>query len=185
MKCYVSVTGGAGTLALVNARALLEHGLSGLVLFDRELLHRSTEIERLREDFPASRILTKRVDVTDVGQVGSAVDETVEELGSVDILCCLAGVVNCAHALELTAEDWKRTLDINTTGAFLCAQAVARYSSPSLSTEFLSFTYLPIGNKSLSRSLAALCLLPPSRLIAPITRSRKPATMRRKRRYCP
>ncbi|MCJ1267869.1 hypothetical protein MMC22_007755 [Lobaria immixta] len=120
------MTGGAGTLALVNARALLEHGLTGLVLFDRDLSHGSTEIERLREDFPASRILTKRVNVTDVAQVERAVEETVEELGSVDILCCFAGVVSCAHAIEVTPEEWKRTLDVNTTGAFLCAQSVAR-----------------------------------------------------------
>lgn len=130
------MTGGAGTLALVNARALLEHGLTGLVLFDRDLSHGSTEIERLREDFPASRILTKRVNVTDVAQVERAVEETVEELGSVDILCCFAGVVSCAHAIEVTPEEWKRTLDVNTTGAFLCAQSVARYSSPSPSNYF-------------------------------------------------
>lgn len=131
------MTGGGGTLALVNARALLEHGLSTLVLFDRDLSHGSAEIQRLQLDFPTSRILTKSVNVEDAAQVRTAVEETAEEVGSLDILCCFAGVVSCAHTLEVTPEEWKRTLDINTTGAFLCAQAVARYSFP-LSSYFCS-----------------------------------------------
>lgn len=123
-----SVTGGAGTLALVNARALLEHGLSGLALFDLDPSLASAAIVRLREDFPTARILTRQLDVTDEAAVRNAVDETAEEFGSLDILCCFAGTVGCAHSTEMTPEEWRRTLDVNTTGAFLCAQAVARYT---------------------------------------------------------
>jgi NAD(P)-dependent dehydrogenase (short-subunit alcohol dehydrogenase family) len=47
-------------------------------------------------------------------------------LGSVDHLLCFAGVVGCQHALDMTAAEWRRVLDINTTGGFLCAQAVAK-----------------------------------------------------------
>lgn len=177
------MTGGAGTLALVNARALLEHGLSGLMLFDRDLSHGSAEITRLREDFPASKILTKRVNVTDAALVRSAVEETAEELGSVDILCCFAGVVSCAHTIDVTLEEWEQTLDINTTGAFLCAQAVARYSSPLPPLSSCPKLTIPTERKYRSRSPAVFSLLPPSRLTAPITHSRKPATMLLKRRY--
>jgi NAD(P)-dependent dehydrogenase (short-subunit alcohol dehydrogenase family) len=52
--------------------------------------------------------------------------ETAELLGSVDILLCFAGVVGCTHAIDMAAAEWRRTFDINTTGSFLCAQAVAR-----------------------------------------------------------
>lgn len=121
------MTGGAGTLALVNARALLEHGLAGLALFDLDPSHASAELDALKRDFPASQILPIKVDVTNAEQVKSAVELTTSQIGSVDILCCFAGVVGCTHALEIPPEEWKRTLDINTTGAFLSAQAVARY----------------------------------------------------------
>lgn len=126
------MTGGTGTLALVNARALLEHGLSGLALFDLKTARASEEIKALRNEFPHCRIMTKEVDVTDVTQVEKAVEQTAEEFGTIDILCCFAGVVGCAHAIEMTPKDWKRTLDVNTTGAFLCAQAVARCPLPLL-----------------------------------------------------
>ena len=66
------------------------------------------------------------MDVSDAAAVQQAVDLTVRELGSVDILCCFAGVVGCTHAMEMTPEGWRKMLDINTTGAFLCAQAVAK-----------------------------------------------------------
>lgn len=175
----------------MNARALLEHGLSGLMLLDIDFSHGLAEIERLREDFPEPRILTKRVDVTDAAQVRSVVEETAEELGSVDILCCFAGVVSCAHTIEVTAEEWKRTLDINTTGAFLCAQAVARYT---LSSSFLLppppppkqyYSPPPAAFKSPSRSPAAYYSSRPSLPTGPTTHSRKPATTRPKPRSYP
>ncbi|KAL8704512.1 MAG: hypothetical protein Q9201_002321 [Fulgogasparrea decipioides] len=120
------LTGGAGTLALINARALLEHGLSGLALFDLDPSHSSSQIELLRTDFPDAKIVTHKVDVTDAALVQTAVARTVQELGTVDILCCFAGVVGCTHAIDMSPEEWRRTFEINTTGSFLCAQAVAK-----------------------------------------------------------
>lgn len=120
------MTGGAGTLALANARALLEHGLSGLALFDLNPSHSSSQIDSLRNDFPTSIVITRQVNVTNAEQVQDAVASTVRELGSIDILCCFAGVVGCTHAIDFTPAEWTRTLDINTTGSFLCAQAVAK-----------------------------------------------------------
>ncbi len=121
-----TVTGGAGTLAIVNARALLEHGLSGLALFDLNPSHATMEIERLKKDFPSSTILPVKVDITNADELRSAVDMTVRELGSVNILCCFAGVVGCTHATDILPAEWRRTVDINTTGSFLSAQTVAR-----------------------------------------------------------
>jgi sorbose reductase len=83
-------------------------------------------IAALRTDFPQAKILTVKVDVTDADNVNTAVDVATKELGSIDILCCFAGVVGCVHAIDITPEAWRRTLEINTTGAFLCAQAVAK-----------------------------------------------------------
>ncbi|KAL5087909.1 hypothetical protein Trisim1_007316 [Trichoderma cf. simile WF8] len=120
------VTGAAGTLGLAAARALLEHGLAGLMIFDRTLDQAEAEIERLRVEHPRASILSKQVDITDEVAVSEAVVHTAELLGSVDILLCFAGVVGCVHAVEMTAAEWRRTLDINTTGSFLCAQAVAK-----------------------------------------------------------
>ena len=113
-------------MALVNARALLEHGLKGLALFDLDPDRARVEIDQLEKDFPNAKIFGYRVDVTDAAALKVVVDDVVRLLGSVDILCCFAGVVGCTHAVDMSPEEWKRTLEINTTGAFLSAQAAAR-----------------------------------------------------------
>ncbi|KAJ9667325.1 hypothetical protein H2201_002526 [Coniosporium apollinis] len=120
------ITGGTGTLALAGARALLEHGLTGLALLDRDAEHAADLVKELAREFPAAKILVKQVDVTRADEVARAVGEVSEVLGGVDILACYAGVVGCVHALDMKAEEWRRTMDINATGAFICAQAVAR-----------------------------------------------------------
>ncbi|KNB14796.1 hypothetical protein FOXG_13568 [Fusarium oxysporum f. sp. lycopersici 4287] len=67
-----------------------------------------------------------KVDVTDERAVQDAVDETVASLGSVDGLVCFVGVVGCVETLEMPVSQWRKIIDINTTGSFICAQAVAR-----------------------------------------------------------
>ena len=120
------MTGGAGTLGFEAARALLEHGLSGLMIFDVDPAQAQAKIDKLGTEFPAAKIKSKKVDITDDVALGVAVAETAQILGSVDILLCFAGVVGCTHAIDMTAAEWRRTLDINTTGSFICAQAAAR-----------------------------------------------------------
>ncbi|KAH8801435.1 hypothetical protein F5884DRAFT_837578 [Xylogone sp. PMI_703] len=120
------ITGGTGTLALEGVRALLEHGLSGVALFDINPGAASSAIDSLRADFPKAKILAKKVDVTDADNINLSVEGAFEELGSIDILCCFAGVVGCVHAVDMSPAEWRRTLEINTTGSFLCAQAAAK-----------------------------------------------------------
>ncbi|KAJ7276091.1 hypothetical protein B0H12DRAFT_1207399 [Mycena haematopus] len=124
------LTGGAGMLALEAVRALLEHGASGISLFDLtssfESAHAVSALASLRRTFPNTKILEKVVDITSEEAVNHCVNETVSELGSVDILLCFAGVVGAVHATELTIQHWRRILDINTTGSWICAQAVGK-----------------------------------------------------------
>jgi len=96
------------------------------MIFDLDPSQAQKQVDQLRSDFASTKILTKTVDVTDDVAVTEAVAETVLHLGSVDVLLCFAGVVECTHAIDMKAVDWRRTLDINTTGTFFCAQAVAR-----------------------------------------------------------
>jgi len=83
-------------------------------------------VKKLHSKFPHARIITEAVDVRDEKAIASAVESSVKVLGSIDMLCCFAGVVGCTHAIEMAADEWRRTHDINLTGSFLCAQAVAK-----------------------------------------------------------
>jgi NAD(P)-dependent dehydrogenase (short-subunit alcohol dehydrogenase family) len=54
------------------------------------------------------------------------VRKAVAEFGRVDILVNNAGIISYRPFLELTEEDWDKTLNVNLKGQFLCARAVAR-----------------------------------------------------------
>lgn len=74
------------------------------------------------------RGLAVRCDVTDVGEVNSAVDEVTASLGQLDILVNNAGVgYLMGPVTEFSEDDWDVTLDVNLKGAFLCSQAAARH----------------------------------------------------------
>ncbi|KAL4867035.1 hypothetical protein BDV12DRAFT_210211 [Aspergillus spectabilis] len=120
------VTGGAGTLGLEACKALLEHGLSGLLILDMNPSTSETEINALKARFPDAKIYAEKVDITDEVAVDEAFTQASELLGSVDILLCFAGIVGCADALTLPIPSFRNVLDVNTTGSFICAQSAAQ-----------------------------------------------------------
>lgn len=66
------------------------------------------------------------VDVTDEHQVRAMIDATVEEFGRVDILVSNAGILKAHDIAEFPADVWRKVVDVNLTGYFLCAREAAR-----------------------------------------------------------
>lgn len=67
------------------------------------------------------------VDVTDSGQVARLIDFTRKTSGSVDILINNAAITTTAVIEDTDETDWRRVIDVNLTGPFLCAKAVLPY----------------------------------------------------------
>lgn len=65
-------------------------------------------------------------DVTDKTSVDACVASVIDTFGRIDILINSAGIVDLAPAEDIGIDVWQRTLDVNLTGSFLMAQAVAR-----------------------------------------------------------
>lgn len=70
--------------------------------------------------------LAVKCDVTKKEEVEKMVESAVNQWGRVDILVNNAGIAQFKPFLEMTEEEWDRTLDINLKGYFLCAQACAK-----------------------------------------------------------
>ncbi|WP_282204711.1 2,3-dihydro-2,3-dihydroxybenzoate dehydrogenase [Kitasatospora fiedleri] len=68
----------------------------------------------------------QRLDVTDGAAVEALVERVEREVGPVDVLVNVAGVLHVAPALELTDADWQHSFDVNTTGVFHTCRAVGR-----------------------------------------------------------
>ena len=67
--------------------------------------------------------LPLRVDVTDAVSVEAMVAQTKERFGRLDILVNNAGAaIGPSPVLQMEEEAWRRTLEINATGTFLCSK---------------------------------------------------------------
>jgi len=85
------------------------------------------ETEKLIGDVSgAKRSRTYVADVTDAVHIEETVADIVAEAGEIKVLVSNAGVLSVTPVLELAIEQWRRTIDVNLTGAFICTRAVAR-----------------------------------------------------------
>lgn len=113
------VTGSARGIGKAIARRLQEAGA-------RVVLNDILEFElnvAVAEGIGVGSVLA---DVSDRGQVEAMIGRVVEEHGRLDILVNNAGVEPKASLLEMTDEQWERTMAVNLTGTFLCTQLAAR-----------------------------------------------------------
>ena len=66
-------------------------------------------------------------DVADSSQVKIIFDSALEHFGTVDVLVNNAGIVSpMLHFFEADEAWWRRIIDVNLTGHFLCSQQAAR-----------------------------------------------------------
>jgi NAD(P)-dependent dehydrogenase (short-subunit alcohol dehydrogenase family) len=118
------VTGAGSGIGRATAIALLREGYS-VVLAGR----RSETLARTVAEAGATgtRALTVVADVGDPAAVQQLFDKTKEKFGRLDLLFNNAGTGAPPVPLEdLTIEQWRRVVDVNLTGAFLCTQAAFR-----------------------------------------------------------
>lgn len=64
-------------------------------------------------------------DVTDSRALSDAMDQAKKEFGHIDLLVTAAGIDSWGAAWELTDEQWQRMIDVNLTGVWKTAKAVA------------------------------------------------------------
>lgn len=121
------VTGGNRGIGAAISRRLAAHGADVALTFARNKDQAETVAEQIRAT--GRRSLAVAADASDADAVQTAVDEVAREFGRIDILVNNAGYMDMSMAAleEVSLEILDRTLDVNTRGAFLTAQAAARH----------------------------------------------------------
>jgi len=66
------------------------------------------------------------VDVTNEEQVDAMVQTAVDRYGTLDILVSNAAILIAMPTTEFPLDKWKKMMDVNINGYFLCARAAAR-----------------------------------------------------------
>jgi NAD(P)-dependent dehydrogenase (short-subunit alcohol dehydrogenase family) len=115
------VTGAGSGIGRATALALLAEGYSAVLVGRRA--------EALEQTVAAAgpdgkRALVVATDVSDETSVRDLFAKTKEAFGRLDVLFNNAGTGAPAVPLEeLPVEQWRRVIDVNLTGAFLCTRA--------------------------------------------------------------
>jgi len=113
----ILVTGGARGIGLAIARRAIQEG-GRIVIAD--VLHLSQDLTEYH---------SVEADVAEESQVKKMMQKTVEHLGGLDVLIHCAGIGIQKDLLQTELSDWRRVIDVNLTGAFLCCREAARVMS--------------------------------------------------------
>ncbi len=117
----IVLAGAASGLGHAMATALAQRG-ARLLLMDvaREPLQ---EIARMC----GPHAIACAADVTAEDEVEAAIRQCVDRFGRVDALVNSAGLLRIAPAFDLGLEQFKASLDVNVTGAFILSRTAARF----------------------------------------------------------
>ena len=114
------VTGASAGLGLQMAKAFANQG-ANLVLLARRMNLLEENARIIHEEFGVE-VLPFACDITDTERVKEAVKATMDKFGRVDILMNNAGTGAVANAEEITDEQFKKELDIDLFGTFVCSR---------------------------------------------------------------
>src|SRR5258707_1832101 len=116
------VTGAGGGIGRAGSVAFAEAGADiAIVGRNRAKLE---ETARAVEQ-TGRRALIAEADVTHEASVGQAREAILRAFGKVDILFNNAGITSPKILTELPPDEWRHIVDVNLTGAYLCARAFA------------------------------------------------------------
>lgn len=118
------VTGANSGIGEGIARGLAEAGATVLVNYVRG----DEQAERVVDEINAAggRAIAHRADVSSEEEVQAMFRRAVDEFGTVDILVNNAGLQVDAPFHEMSLAQWRKVLDVNLTGQFLCAREAIR-----------------------------------------------------------
>ena len=122
------VTGASSGIGRAIAGALCAAGANVVVNFIGDERAAAATVDEITHCGCPSRgqALPFRADVADEAEVQAMFAAAIGRFGTVDIVVNNAGLQQDAAIEDMTLAQWRRVLDVNLTGQFLCARAAIR-----------------------------------------------------------
>ena len=115
------ITGGGRGIGLAFARRYVDEG-ARVAIADVDVDRAQAAAESI-----GTQAIAVQMDVADQNSIKLGVAQTIDRLGHIDILINNAAVFTAAPIVDITAEDYQRTFDINVAGTLFTLQAVAKH----------------------------------------------------------
>ena len=120
----ILITGGGGGIGAAVALRLAQSQTRAIAVCDKSLAAAEAVAGKIATN--GGTAAAYALNVADPARVDAAYRQVETELGPLSGAVLAAGIAVRKPALNYTPEDWQRTLDVNLTGAFFCAQTAAR-----------------------------------------------------------
>jgi len=117
------VTGARRGMGRAHALALAKQGAK-VAVTDIDEGECSLVVDEIKAN--GGEAICLKMDVTNPEEVNEVFDKVVAQWGRLDILVNNAGIYAPKPALDMTEDDWDKTIDINLKGYFFCAQRAAK-----------------------------------------------------------
>lgn len=121
------VTGATSGLGFNIALRLLQGGANVVISGSSQVKGDYTIPILAEAGFGPDRVVFCRTNVTKEEDVENLVKTADKAFGSVDIYVNSAAVWSYAHIYDMPAEEFRRVMDTNVNGAFLCIKHVSKY----------------------------------------------------------
>lgn len=118
------VTGGNGGLGLAMAQGIGRAG-GRIAIWSRDEKKNEAAVRRLNDEGIES--VAVRCDIGVDGDVEDAMAATLTKWGTVNCLVANASIATESPFVETSLEEWRRVLQTNLDGTFLCSRAVTRH----------------------------------------------------------
>ena len=119
------VTGADSGIGRATAVALAAEGVDVAITWHSDAAGAEDTAEEVRSH--GSRAIVARLDTTEIPACGDVVDDLVAELGGLDVFVNNAGTGLSTPFLDVSLDEWRRVVDVDLTGAFVCLQRAARH----------------------------------------------------------
>jgi glucose 1-dehydrogenase len=118
------VTGGDSGIGQGACYELAAHGAAVAINY----FSQPDEAQRMAGELEAAgaKAVAVQMDVAKEADVQRAFAAAKDALGGIDLLVNNAGIERPYHLLDMPLDAWQSVLDVNLTGAFLCAREAAR-----------------------------------------------------------
>lgn len=120
------VTGGAAGIGKKITEFFLAEG-SYVYIFDVNSPAGNETVAEFEKTYGKNKVFFKNVSVTDELSVEEKIQEVINEREAVDVLVNNAGITADNLILRMSLNDWKKVIDINLTGAFICSKYAVKH----------------------------------------------------------